>query len=750
MSLVSDAVTSVDSKVDLVSNVSLATQDPEDEEQKFSPAALGAESSPRIVELLRIVRALSQYPALEQDIQIARIEALLVQSGLPKREFPRSQVRDEEEENEEEEEELEGQELAVAQFENDVEWLLLGKAAVQIYGLVMQTLLDQIIPLSEDIWYWDDIVHSYRYSCLYTVQSSPLRMWAWTTDIYQDSIYRTAVTASRKAGLSAAWGEFYSIRSIGDLRRRVLSPVDVSRAEARRKRTDLLRVKATTAAGLGMLMAEGDHDKTLGWRGVLERSNITAARDLEMSAFEDKVFETVYEDPDLAVKAFQFNTKRKTSQIATRLLNILRESYPYHVSEFSVLREENGRPSRLVRYWLPAVALLASSSTLLRIFVRRKQDIATWIRELGATTRDFYLNWVVEPVRKIIATIRHDNNSEIALMSRDSLKADRESLERMVVDFALDRPDIAVGASTISESQIADIRAKVGEGDVTPILKAYERDLRKPFVGAIKGDLVRALLVQIQKTKVDLEVAISGIDSLLKSQELVFGFVGLTPGVLVSLAVFRYLGTILGGRKARRGVRAIPREQKHLSYQDHGLLVYEKEFIEDLGDLANLKSVQAQIRTIELDGKRVKLQIWDTAGQERFRTITTAYYRGAMGILLVYDVTDERSFNNIRTWFANVEQHATEGVNKILIGNKCDWEEKRAVSTEQGQALADELGIPFLEVSAKTNKNIEEAFFSLAADIKKRIIDTSKNEQNSASAVNVGDQGGASAASKCC
>ncbi|KAK4217845.1 ATP synthase regulation protein NCA2-domain-containing protein, partial [Rhypophila decipiens] len=664
-------VTSVDSKVDLVSNVSLATQDPEDEEQKFSPAALGAESSPRIVELLRIVKALSQYPALEQDIQIARIEALLVQSGLPKREFPRSQ-------------------LAAAQFENDVEWLLLGKAAVQIYGLVMQTLLDQIIPLSEDIWYWDDIVHSYRYSCLYTVQSSPLRMWAWTTDIYQDSIYRfrqglstnnaesqgqqddeavaqvrvgadvessTAVAASRKAGLTAAWGEFYSIvrqsiaeRSIGDLRRRVLSPVDVSRAEARRKRADLLRVKATTAAGLGMLMAEGfnfnsptasDHDKTLGWRGVLERSvylmdmllqNITAARDLEMSAFEDKVFETVYEDPDLAVKAFQFNTKRKTSQIATRLLNILRESYPYHVSEFSVLREENGRPSRLVRYWLPAVALLASSSTLLRIFVRRKQDIATWIRELGATTRDFYLNWVVEPVRKIIATIRHDNNSEIALMSRDSLKADRESLERMVVDFALDRPDIAVGASTISESQIADIRAKVGEGDVTPILKAYERDLRKPFVGAIKGDLVRALLVQIQKTKVDLEVAISGIDSLLKSQELVFGFVGLTPGVLVSLAVFRYLGTILGGRvglkrsqKARRGVRvlrnihrilaeAIPREQKHLSYQDHGLLVYEvhvlrnlargmlpsdieKEFIEDLGDLANLKSVQAQVRT---------------------------------------------------------------------------------------------------------------------------------------------------------
>lgn len=129
-----------------------------------------------------------------------------------------------------------------------------------------------------------------------------------------------------------------------------------------------------------------------------------------------------------------------------------------------------------------------------------------------------------------------------------------------------------------------------------------------------------------------------------------------------------------------------------------------------------------------------------------------------MGILLVYDVTDERSFNSepgiiftpwliiangaqdIRTWFFNVEQHATEGVNKILIGNKCDWEEKRAVSVERGQQLADELGIPFMEVSAKSNINVEKAFFSLAADIKKRIIDTSKSDQGTSQGVNVADQ----------
>ena len=107
---------------------------------------------------------------------------------------------------------------------------------------------------------------------------------------------------------------------------------------------------------------------------------------------------------------------------------------------------------------------------------------------------------------------------------------------------------------------------------------------------------------------------------------------------------------------------------------------------------------------------------------------------------------------DIRTWFSNVEQHATEGVNKILIGNKCDWEEKRVISVERGQQLADELGIPFMEVSAKSNINVEKAFYSLAADIKKRIIDTSKTDQGTAQGVNVSEQreGISSMGGKCC
>lgn len=111
------------------------------------------------------------------------------------------------------------------------------------------------------------------------------------------------------------------------------------------------------------------------------------------------------------------------------------------------------------------------------------------------------------------------------------------------------------------------------------------------------------------------------------------------------------------------------------------------------------------------DGTKAKLQLWDTAGQERFRTITNAYYRGAMGIVLTYDITDEASFANMRNWVKNIETNAAEDVNRILVGNKADMDEsKRQVSFARGQALADEYGLKFFETSAKSGLNVEAAF----------------------------------------
>ena len=144
--------------------------------------------------------------------------------------------------------------------------------------------------------------------------------------------------------------------------------------------------------------------------------------------------------------------------------------------------------------------------------------------------------------------------------------------------------------------------------------------------------------------------------------------------------------------------------------------------------------IDFKIRTVEIDGKKIKLQIWDTAGQERFRTITTAYYRGAMGIMLVYDVTNEKSFDNIRNWIRNIDENAAADVEKMILGNKCDLDESRVVSKERGQLLANEHQVKFMETSAKSGHNVERAFLDLAHDIKVKMDKKSPSDASSVTA----------------
>nr|KJB36477.1 hypothetical protein B456_006G161100 [Gossypium raimondii] len=136
-------------------------------------------------------------------------------------------------------------------------------------------------------------------------------------------------------------------------------------------------------------------------------------------------------------------------------------------------------------------------------------------------------------------------------------------------------------------------------------------------------------------------------------------------------------------------------------------------------DLAPTIGVDFKVKLLSVGGKRLKLTIWDTAGQEKFRTLTSSYYRGSQGIILVYDVTRRDTFTNLTdVWAKEVELYSTnQDCVKILVGNKVDMDSERAVSREEGIALAKELGSIFLECSAKTRINVEQCFEELALKI---------------------------------
>jgi Ras-related protein Rab-2A len=141
---------------------------------------------------------------------------------------------------------------------------------------------------------------------------------------------------------------------------------------------------------------------------------------------------------------------------------------------------------------------------------------------------------------------------------------------------------------------------------------------------------------------------------------------------------------------------------------------------------------------IAVDNRQIKLQIWDTAGQESFRSITRSYYRGAAGALLVYDITRRDTFNHLTRWLEEARQNSNTNMVIMLIGNKSDLEQRRAVSTKEGEQFAQEHGLIFLETSAKTAANVEAAFIQTAEKIYANILSGVYDPSNEAHGIKLG------------
>lgn len=286
-------------------------------------------------------------------------------------------------------------------YEHELEWLLLSKATAHTYGLVLNAILEQTLPLSDDIWYWDDVLGSARHASVYSVQTSPLRLYAWGKGVYQD--------VRRRGGDLArdGWGQFYGLvqevvreRSIVQIQRRVLSPLALVRNEARAKQSALKRIRLINANALGVLLGEGlsnqsSHDE--GFRTPTAQSEDSRHRwksaVTRSIALMDIVLQEVT-DPHVPVDEFDDAVAARTDQdryyqileasdysalslnpamVAERLSAILDVHLNGYSKEFRERTKEHGRPSGIVRYWLPATVLLVSLNVQKRPFDRANQ-----------------------------------------------------------------------------------------------------------------------------------------------------------------------------------------------------------------------------------------------------------------------------------------------------------------------------------------------------------------------------------------
>lgn len=197
-------------------------------------------------------------------------------------------------------------------------------------------------------------------------------------------------------------------------------------------------------------------------------------------------------------------------------------------------------PSFLTRHWPILLLLLKFGPQFSFGFYNNRDEIYRWIRcNLFDTVTGFLKDWLIKPMYDMLSVIRHDDSSsELSITTKESLQSDLDSLERMVIDYTIDYENPMVTKDLPAFQK--EIHNAVKEGNLTVLMSKYEQDIRTPFKSTIKGSLPRALLIQLQKTKVDGAIAINGIDKLLKSQQLVFGMVSISPSIFIVYQLWQF------------------------------------------------------------------------------------------------------------------------------------------------------------------------------------------------------------------
>ncbi|KAJ3012623.1 Nuclear control of ATPase protein 2 [Thoreauomyces humboldtii] len=462
----------------------------------------------------------------------------------------------------------------------------LAKIAAVLHAHLLQRLLAASTTLPPDVAYWREQESSALRSSYYLLQTVPSRLFHYARILFvfmraqqpshlrpQFRMFSDRLSKRLKRNLTNSSSLISTTSSfLGITRARLHAPptmFELARQEIRLNREKLENVRQTQAGCLGLLAEEDANTRS--WRSSLTRASVEQTGDLaDIREAADHVQSSLSMSLGLMEGVMERMTKVQgelspeedllctdvtdleesvaaiTPQTIPRLFQ---QAKSVHVSlrlletSFLDLRRKHGRPSVYVRNWVPALVLALGTYQVGSTLAVRWEDVKHWADDFRETAASFFLEWIVKPLENVYTTVRH-KEARLSISSGESLSADLKSLERMVVDYAKD-----TGVTNLT--QLQHVAEQAQKGDLSVVLQRYAEEIKSPLKNAMSGDLIRALLIQIQKAKVDGELAIDALDKLLRSNELNFAFLAVTPSLLVSWLASKKISAVLSGGKEK-------------------------------------------------------------------------------------------------------------------------------------------------------------------------------------------------------
>lgn len=512
-----------------------------------------------------------------------------------------------------------------------------------VYSLVLSNLFEEASLLQDSTWYWSNVSDSRWSTTLYLIQTFPARLVLLGRESYRvlHQLGQTATSSSGpppKVNRETVSATIRQLRKTPDVVLGALWPHSISNDEER----TTLRRETVTVSSMGKPTADGrvggkalagplvllqkakrlsplsltQHETQAKLKLLRKRRNQVAeqlgeltltALSLPRPGHDDGVIRSAQaaeeEIRTLLAKLREVlpsSSQASGTSLSTEdaLLSLLEGCPTLQAPALENAPLGLARPSELSLLWPRLILYPTLMFLAIRSASQNREVLAETLQNAKETARGFVSNWIVQPVMELLDTIRGGNAADsTGIVTKEGLTADLDSLERMVTSYALDKGQISAGDAARAE----ELRRRVREGDLDVVMRAYEDQLKSPLKSLTVGSLPRLLLIQIQKAKYDLAVAMQGIDHLLKSQALLFGAVGIAPAMGIVYLLLRGGTWVIRGKekkddgrekeRAWSSMRRVDRlltggDEDSLSAKSYGLLLLE---------LASLRRVAADL-----------------------------------------------------------------------------------------------------------------------------------------------------------